>query len=136
MDSHVTLLTEVCRIVLCVWYPHSFQDSKKVEIFDVLSAVCVLHLYEVLAYTSRYGWVQHSQGVKSLVKMRGPGYYRAGPARAFLIMSRVVIIFEALEAKQECFQEQGEWQDIFGRMMMIQNRSSISPTLHANCPDS
>ena len=87
-------------------------DARKSLSFDVLAATATLTLYEHLIFSTRQGWVQHSQGTARLIEMRGPENFRTYPDRAILDMNRQIIILQALVARKRTFLEQDKWIEV------------------------
>ena len=88
------------------------KDARKSLSYDVLAATATLTLYEHLIFSTREGWVQHSQGTAHLIKMRGPERFRTYPGRAILDMNRQMIILQALVARKRTFLEQDRWIEV------------------------
>ena len=44
--------------------------------FDLLACVSVLLIHEFYCCTNHRGWIQHARGLKALVQMKGPSYFR------------------------------------------------------------
>ena len=110
-NSQKTIIDEGSRLygrallALC----EGLQDPARSLSYDVLAATMTLSLYEYVAFTTRQGWVQHSQGVAKMIEMRGPKAFLEYPDRAILEMNRPVLIMQALAARRRTFLEDKEW---------------------------
>ncbi|GAM86422.1 hypothetical protein ANO11243_044360 [Dothideomycetidae sp. 11243] len=80
--------------------------------FDILSATCLLGMYETCLYTNREAWRNHNRAMQLLVQMKGPAFFQERPARSLLVLSRHSIIVEAVVSKRRCFLEDPKWSNI------------------------
>lgn len=83
--------------------------------FQLLSATMLLLQYEYLAVTPPKGWIRHASGLETLVKLRGPGYFkRAGSRqRALLKRAKISLQMESMRAYKSCFLDLPEWRAIW-----------------------
>jgi len=86
--------------------------------FDVLAATTALDYYEFMTFTTREGWIHHSQGVARLIKMHGARKFEQYPFQYLLNTSRAILITQALAARERIFLENEDWK----RVLRPQNR--------------
>ena len=75
-----------------------------------VAATMALAHYEIIAYTGKYGWIQHAGGIGRLMELRGPESHQAQPNHTYFILSRLQITMQAcMSRRQLCF-ERPEWK--------------------------
>ena len=78
---------------------------------NVAATMALVH-YETIAYTGKYGWIQHAGGTGRLMEMRGPERHQDEPAHTYFILSRFQITIQAcMSRKLVCF-DRLEWQTV------------------------
>lgn len=80
--------------------------------YDTLAATVALELYEQLVFTTKQGWVLHSQGAARLIEMSGPKRFLKYPDRAIFDMNRQILILQALTSRKRTFLEQARWIEV------------------------
>jgi Fungal specific transcription factor domain len=90
----------------------NLKDPQKSLSYDTLAASAVLTFYEYLVFTTKQGWVMHSQGVARLIEMRGPERFLEFPYRAILNTHRQILIIQALASRKRTFLEQARWIEV------------------------
>ena len=77
-----------------------------------LAATIALVYYETIAYTYKYGWIQHAGGTGRLMEMRGPQRHQDEPDHTYFLLSRFRITVQAIMSRQPVFLERSEWQTV------------------------
>jgi hypothetical protein len=90
----------------------TLQDPIQAWSFDALAATTAMGHYEYIVFTTRQGWIQHAQGVSSLIEMRGPERFQELPEKAILETNKLILIAQSLTARKRSFLEKDEWQNI------------------------
>ncbi|KAL6722051.1 hypothetical protein ACLMJK_001156 [Lecanora helva] len=80
---------------------------------DVLCAIELLAIYELLDGESNRGWIRHTAGATLLVKLRGPQGYKTDFEKALFIAHAGPTFTEALLQGKPCFLEEPSWQVVF-----------------------
>ncbi len=95
---------------------HQLRDSLEDETTAYhcrnLAATMALVYYETIAYTYKYGWIQHAGGTSRLIEMRGPERHQDEPDHTYFLLSRFRITVQAIMSRQRVFLERSEWQTV------------------------
>ena len=90
----------------------SIQDmTTAYDCRNVAATIALVH-YESIAYTDKYGWIQHAGGTGRLMEMRGPERHQDEPDHTYFLLSRSRIIMQAIMSRKRIFLERPEWQTV------------------------
>ena len=90
----------------------SLEDRTTAYERQNLAATIALVYYEMIAYTYKYGWIQHAGGTGRLMDMRGPERHQDEPDHTYFLLSRFRITINALMSRHPVFLERPEWQTV------------------------
>ncbi|KAJ5689713.1 hypothetical protein N7462_004105 [Penicillium macrosclerotiorum] len=79
---------------------------------DVLVAILVMGVYELVAFTQPAGWLQHYKGLARLTAMRGPERHQSGIGFAVYPTLRSCIAIGCIVDRKRCFLESREWKTV------------------------
>ncbi|KAH9231667.1 hypothetical protein K456DRAFT_1870658 [Colletotrichum gloeosporioides 23] len=91
---------------------NALGDPKGSRSFDVLEAVIVMALFELLVGDREDGWIGHARGFEQLLKVRGPESMQELPCVIILERARSSIIFAALVTHTGTILSRPEWKEI------------------------
>ncbi|KAI1344196.1 hypothetical protein F5Y15DRAFT_105856 [Xylariaceae sp. FL0016] len=87
------------------------EDPRRWSSPDVLCAVQVLSLYELIDFPTRTGaWEQHVAAAMRLISLRGPSQFTTDYEKSLLLSMVAPFICECLRTQQPCFLEEERWQ--------------------------
>jgi hypothetical protein len=68
--------------------------------------------FQLVAFSSKAGWLQHAGGVGRLIELRGPWRHQTLLERQFLEWNRVTVVLEHLLKSKHCYLEKPEWKTV------------------------
>ncbi|RDW61498.1 hypothetical protein BP5796_11390 [Coleophoma crateriformis] len=96
---------------------------------EVLYAIEILALYELLASSEPTAWIRHSAGAAHLIQLRGPRRYKTEFEKSLFMAHVGTITTEAMFNNEHCFLEQDNWREVFESVIVdddiISDRSEI-----------
>ncbi|KAF9869724.1 hypothetical protein CkaCkLH20_12767 [Colletotrichum karsti] len=114
----------------------ALSDSDDCRSFDVLEAVIVMALFELLVGDREDGWIGHARGFEQLLDMRGPESMQALPCLIILERARTAMIFAALVTHNRTLISNPKWKQI-PWMLHPERKDALQLLLDivADCPD-
>ncbi|KAI4177392.1 MAG: hypothetical protein LQ343_000372 [Gyalolechia ehrenbergii] len=91
---------------------------------DVLCAVEVLSIFQLLDTERWDSWTLHAAGAANLIRLRGPGRYETNFEKALFLAQVGPIITEATLDASPCFLEEPAWQRLFQTVVLGKSVSS------------
>ncbi|KAH8664644.1 hypothetical protein BX600DRAFT_302276 [Xylariales sp. PMI_506] len=88
------------------------SPSEKWRSPEVLCAIQILSMYELLSLSSPQAWAQHVAGASRLIRLKGPKDFRSDFEKALLHTAAGSIVCECMRTNIACFLEDESWQDL------------------------
>ncbi|KAI1497967.1 hypothetical protein F5X99DRAFT_420982 [Biscogniauxia marginata] len=79
---------------------------------DVLCAIQVLSLFEIMHSSHGLGWSQHISGAAHLIRLRGPESFSSDFEKTLLLACTSPLIYECLIKGEACYLEEEPWQGL------------------------
>ncbi|KAI1151299.1 hypothetical protein F4825DRAFT_423333 [Nemania diffusa] len=100
---------------------------------EVLGAINLLSLFELLEYTHEQAWSLHIVGASRLVRARGPASFVSDFDIRLLLSMVTAMTHESMRSGEPCFLEEAPWQQRLQSSIiksnMISSRSAIAISL-------
>ncbi|KAI8625035.1 hypothetical protein F5Y19DRAFT_467417 [Xylariaceae sp. FL1651] len=95
---------------------------------EVLGAINLLSLFELLQYTHAQAWSLHIAGASRLIRARGPTSFVSDFDIGLMLSMTTAITHECLRSNEPCYLEEDSWQHTFQGFIIKSNSiSSRSP---------
>ena len=90
------------------------QDLQGPEAFSfgTLAATSTLSMFELVTFTSHFGWVQHAGGLARLIQARGPGRHKHGQERKIFLENRLLLVSRAMVMREKTFLAEPAWKTV------------------------
>ncbi|QLI67730.1 uncharacterized protein G6M90_00g044640 [Metarhizium brunneum] len=86
------------------------NDFDRARAFLGLWTAYFLSLYELISSSTSGMWLQHAQGVATLIEMLGPDSFQTASANALLEVKRPFLGISHIVMRKRCFLEAEEWK--------------------------
>ncbi|XXH04128.1 hypothetical protein Hte_010540 [Hypoxylon texense] len=100
---------------------------------DVLCAINLLSLFELLHFTRQEAWALHTAGASRLIRARGPASFVSDLDIRILLSMMTSITHEFLRSNEACYFEEDPWQRMFQSFVVpndsFSSRSQLSVSL-------
>lgn len=97
----------------------ALSDVSAAKSDEVLATAIGLAIFEKYACSAPDSWLRHAEGVKSLMRLRGPEAHLHGYGQAMYLAYRHFFITAALMTGEECFLQEPEWQALDERLVAL-----------------
>ena len=77
-----------------------------------LAATSTLSMYELIAFSTHFGWIQHAGGLGRLLQVRGPQRHKTGNDKNVFLENRILLISQAMLARKRTFLGDREWKEV------------------------
>ncbi|KAI3325320.1 hypothetical protein HD806DRAFT_492649 [Xylariaceae sp. AK1471] len=95
---------------------------------EVLGAINLLSLFELLQYTREQAWALHTTGASRLIRARGAASFVSDFDIELMLSMTTAITHECMRSHEPCFFEEDPWQQMFQSFVIKSNLiSSRSP---------
>ncbi|KAK1635579.1 hypothetical protein BDP81DRAFT_322140 [Colletotrichum phormii] len=114
----------------------ALSDPKESRSFDVLEAIIVMAVFEMIAGNREDGWIEHARGLERLLDFRGPKSMQPLPCLVLLEKARPSMIFAALVTRKSTILSRALWKGL----PWMQNPERKNPLqllldVVADCPE-
>ncbi|KAI1748182.1 hypothetical protein F4782DRAFT_542976 [Xylaria castorea] len=100
---------------------------------EVLGAINLLSLFELLEYTQEQAWSRHIVGASRLIRVRGPASFVSDFDIRLMLSMVTAMTHESMRSSEPCFLEEDPWQQMLQssviKSSLISSRSSLAISL-------
>ncbi|RMJ26462.1 hypothetical protein PHISP_02671 [Aspergillus sp. HF37] len=97
----------------------ALSDVSAAKSDEVLATAIGLAIFEKYACSAPDSWLRHAEGIKSLMRLRGPEAHLHGYGQAMYLAYRHFFITAALMTREESFLQGPEWQALDERLVAL-----------------
>ncbi|KAK0369429.1 hypothetical protein CLIM01_13210 [Colletotrichum limetticola] len=90
----------------------ALSDPRESRSFDVLEAITVMAVFEMIAGNREDGWIEHARGLERLLDFRGPTSMQPLPCLALFEKARPSMIFAALVTRKTTILSSTLWKGL------------------------
>ncbi|KAK9783820.1 hypothetical protein SCAR479_00379 [Seiridium cardinale] len=88
---------------------------------DVLCAIEILGVVEVLSDSGKAAWAHHVAGASLLIQLKGPQGFKSDYEKDLFLSFINAIICECLRKNESCFLEEKPWQDFLDSLAILKD---------------